>query len=257
MAVEVAHVHAMSYRRPSVRPALFPLPDGRAGNHGSRPHAGTRPVPRSARGRPGDIVDRRDPGIARRIPAIRSQRGGPWTIEGATRSVGWSSQSISALNTARVPVNRMNARNSDSFRPTHWWTTHHRRRPLAFLALVGAAAAVTQRQRPLKLITHFDKGRARLAREMPAAIVETRCSIGFVENIVDAQPHVPRPARPVHRPVEYEIRIYRLVRQAEALRHIITAQREGEPGARDLVARPEAELVLRRVGKSGRRRRRW
>ena len=55
-----------------------------------------------------------------RFPRLRRLLAmGPSTLAGATRRLGWSNQSISALSTANVPVNRMKVMNRLSFSPTH------------------------------------------------------------------------------------------------------------------------------------------
>jgi hypothetical protein len=67
--------------------------------------------------------------------AIRSQRGSPCTVDGATRRLGWSSQSISLERTASVPVKNTKLTKIASFSPTHWCTCHQTR--LVFLRFAG------------------------------------------------------------------------------------------------------------------------
>ena len=60
-------------------------------------------------------------GYSAALMAMAGQLGSPTATEaGATRRLGWSSQSISWETTARLPVSRMKAMKIDSFSPTHW-----------------------------------------------------------------------------------------------------------------------------------------
>src|SRR5690606_28995261 len=168
---------------------------------------------------------------------------------GATRISGCISQSISCASTASVPVRHTKAMNTLSFSPTQLCRLNQMRRPpplcgAATRAGFGWLAVIAGRsERPGRL--YVDP--ARLAGEMAAAAVEAADRVAPVEQVLDVGLEFPVAPPRLPAQVEPGVGLDRLRIEADPLAHVFGTQRQRRGDGDEVVARPQAELVPRRI----------